>query len=275
MNQQSLWDELLTELSQNLEVLTDKPEETAESTLQALWFTAVGDSKSVQTTLDLERPGLDDAQENELKKLTRLRLSGTPLAHLTGRQQFMEIELLSGPEALIPRKETEILGNTAQEIITDLSEKQKHITVMDICTGAGNLIVSLAKRNVVFHNLEDRVEIRAGNLLDPFDTLNFHNKVDLLICNPPYISSGKVPEIADEISRYEPQLAFDGGPFGVKILYSLMKEAPRFLKLDGWLAFEVGLGQGEAIIKRMKKTYTNVQHGADNNGVIRVVLGQI
>ena len=295
MSHESLWNELLAEVSQKLEILADKPEETAESTLQALWFAATGQPKSTQAAITLEKPVLSEVQENKLRELIAQRLDGVPLAHLTGRQQFMGIELLAGPEALIPRKETEILGNAAQEIVTELAQNQEKIVLMDICTGAGNLIVSLAaknpkivgyaadlsedavslaQRNVAFHTLEDRVEIRVGDLLAPFDTPDFHHKVDLLICNPPYISSGKVPAMADEISRHEPQLAFDGGPFGVKILYSLIKEAPRFLKPGGWLAFEVGLGQGEAMAKRMKKIYTSVQYKTDNNGVIRVVLGQ-
>jgi release factor glutamine methyltransferase len=296
MSHEPLWNELLAKVSQKLEILADKPEETAESTLQALWFAAAGQPKSAQAAMTLEKPALSEVQENKLRELIAQRLDGVPLAHLTGRQQFMGVELLAGPEALIPRKETEILGNAAQEIVTELAQNQEKIVLMDICTGAGNLIVSLAaknpkvvgyaadlsedavslaKRNVAFHTLEDRVEIRAGDLLAPFDTPDFHHTVDLLICNPPYISSGKVPAMADEISRHEPQLAFDGGPFGVKILYSLIKEAPRFLKPGGWLAFEVGLGQGEAMSKRMKKIYTSVQYKTDNNGVIRVVLGHM
>jgi release factor glutamine methyltransferase len=231
MSHDPLWNELLAKVSQKLEILADKPEETAESTLQALWFAAAGQPKSTQAAITLEKPVLSEVQENKLRELIAQRLDGVPLAHLTGRQQFMGIELLAGPEALIPRKETEILGNAAQEIVTELAQNQEKIVLMDICTGAGNLIVSLAakypkvvgyaadlsddavslaQRNVAFHTLEDRVEIRAGDLLAQFDTPDFHHTVDLLICNPPYISCGKVPAMANEISRHDPQLAFDG-----------------------------------------------------------------
>ena len=79
----------------------------------------------------------------------------------------------------------------------------------------------------------------------------------------------------EEISEHEPRLAFDGGPFGIKILNSLMKEAPRFLKPDGWLAFEVGAGQGESIAKRMRKNYTRVKTVADDSDVVRVVMAQM
>jgi release factor glutamine methyltransferase len=296
MSHQHLWNELLLTLGSQLETLADKPEETPETTLKALWFTAAGDPKSAQAAAGLNIPPLDTNQENRLREHVNRRLSGTPLAHLTGRQQFMDIELLAGPEALIPRKETEILGRAALEIAEKLAEKRDEVTLMDICTGAGNLVVSLAaklpaikgyaadlsadaaslaRRNAAFHQLEDRVEVREGDLLAPFDTPDFHQQVDLLICNPPYISSTRVTEMPAEIARHEPRLAFDGGPFGVKILRSLMKEAPRFLREDGWLAFEVGLGQGESIVRQMKKKFNRVQHETDDRGEIRVVIAQM
>ena len=293
---QHLWNELLLILGSKLEILADKPEETPETTLKALWFTAAGEPKSAQAAASLNVPPLNHTQENRLREHVNSRLAGTPLAHLTGRQQFMGIELLAGPEALIPRKETEILGRSALEIAEKLAEKRDEIILMDICTGAGNLVVSLAakvpaikgyaadlsadavslaRRNAAFHQLEDRVEIREGDLLTPFDTPDFHQQVDLLICNPPYISSTRVTEMPAEIARHEPRLAFDGGPFGVKILRSLMKEAPRFLKANGWLAFEVGLGQGESMVRQMKKRFTRVRHETDAGGGIRVVIAQM
>ena len=77
-------------------------------------------------------------------------------------------------------------------------------------------------------------------------------QVDLITCNPPYISSSKVGEMAQEISDFEPSLAFDGGPFGVNILRRLLKEGPPILRDGGYLAFEVGLGQGDGKIFRSK-----------------------
>ena len=100
--------------------------------------------------------------------------------------------------------------------------------------------------------------------------------VDLLTCNPPYISSGKVDAMDEEIANYEPRLAFDGGPFGIKILQRLIKEAPRFIKPGGWLAFEIGLGQGPAWVQRLEKTnkFNDVCPVKDRAGDIRAVLAQ-
>lgn len=295
-----LHEELLKNLEADLKVLPDKPEESASATLKALWFSAYGEAKSAQLANKLEMPDLNSAQEQQLKALIIQRLQGTPLAHLTGRQQFLGVELLAGSGALIPRKETEILGNTALALIKDILKKQDGAVVIDVCTGAGNLpvayavnepairvyaadlssdAVKLAKQNVNFHDLETRVEIREGDLLSPFDNEEFYNKVDLLTCNPPYISSAKVENMHEEISHHEPKLAFDGGPFGIKILQNLINQAPRYLRKGGWLVFELGLGQGPAMMKRMKMSkhadYQEIQSVADENGEIRVVLAHV
>lgn len=295
MKQQTLWDEQHQRLSEKLSILVDKPEETFTATLQALWHMAAGNPKSAEVAAGLELPVLEINQEKRLLDLVGQRLNGTPLAYITGRQQFMGVELLAGPEALIPRKETEILGRAALDILTKMIDQQDKTTLIDVCTGAGNLVVSLAtklpkvrcyasdlsadavslaRKNVDFHRLKNRVDVREGDLLTPFDNGHFHHQVDVLLCNPPYISSTRVAEMPEEISDHEPWLAFDGGPFGIKILNSLMKEAPRFLKTGGWLVFEVGAGQGDAMVKKMRKSYRQVLTKTDNSGVIRAILAQ-
>jgi len=294
-----IFTQLLESLHSDLTILPDKPEESAVATLKALWFAACGDAKSVQEAAEhLELPALDSSQKSELEQLVKKRLQGVPLAHITGRQQFMGIELLVDAGALIPRKETELLGNTALKLIKQILQEQPSVTVIDVCTGAGNLpiayathepscsvfaadlsleAVDLAGRNVDFHCLQDRVEIRQGDLLAPFDSEHFHGKVDVLTCNPPYISSSKVDVMHQEISEHEPRLAFDGGPFGIKIVHSLIQQAPKFLKQGGSLVFEVGLGQGPALMRRVKSNpaYKDVQGVADSNGDIRVIVGQV
>jgi release factor glutamine methyltransferase len=289
---QSLYNRLLERLECDLVLLPDKPEESAETTLAALWWTAAGSPLSAEKAAQQPIEDLDTRQQERLVSLVDQRLSGTPLAHITGRQQFMGVELLAGPEALIPRKETEILGRTASELLKKINNKDDLI-VVDVCTGAGNLAVSLAlqsptckvfasdlsgdavslaRKNITFHHLEDRVKVFTGDLLDPFVSENFYGKIDLLICNPPYISSAKVSDMEGEISGHEPALAFDGGSFGIKILHRLIKEAPRYIKKGGWLVFEVGLGQGTMMMKRMKKfSYTRITPIPDANGRVRVI----
>lgn len=298
MKNDELYISLLERFNTELKVLNDKPEETASSTLKALWFTASGHPLSAQAAESEKLPNLNVGQTEDLLKLVERRFAGEPLAHLTGRQQFMGIEILTGPEALVPRKETELLGRTAIQYLNKVSSKRDTLTVIDVCTGAGNLAisyainepkakiyaadlsseaVSLAKRNAEYHNLESQVEFTESDLLDAYDSADFYSKVDLLTCNPPYISSGKVEVMDDEISSHEPSLAFDGGPFGIKILQRLMKEAPKYLREGGCLMFELGLGQGELIIKRIEKMnlYKEVLPVKNDDGDIRVVVAYV
>jgi release factor glutamine methyltransferase len=292
-----LFNQLLAELTGKLKFLPDKPEETANNTLRALWFAAAGAPKSAQLAEQGDLPKINPQQESKLRDYLQSRIAGVPLAHLTGRQQFMGIELLAGPEALVPRKETEILGRVAVTVLHELARSKTQLSVIDVCTGAGNLAVAyalkepvtrifasdlsadavfLAKRNVKFHQLEQRVEIREGDLLAPFATAEFYDSMDLLSCNPPYISSAKVDKMHTEISEHEPRLAFDGGPFGIKIVMRLMNEAPLYLNNTGCLVFEVGFGQGPAMLKQLEKNrnYCDVRATKDEQGEIRVLMAR-
>jgi len=293
-----LWHEQLNRLRTGLEVLQDKPEETEESCLQALWLKAAGIAVSPRRAGQLDRPPLTDDQAQHLSRLVEQRLQGTPLSYLTGRQSFMELEFMTTPGAMIPRKETEILAKTALGLIDGMEAQGEGLCLVDICTGSGNLpvvlaaqdasarvfaadlsdeAVALARENAVLHGVEDRVDLRQGDLLAPFDTDEFHGKVDLLSCNPPYISNAKVDELPEEIATHEPRMAFAGGSFGIDIPKRLIADAPRFLKpKTGWLAFEVGLGQGPFFYKRLQKNqnFAEVEGVADENGEIRVVVAR-
>ncbi len=289
--------ELLTVLDRDIDFLPDKPEETAETTLTALWLTAAGEPSSAAGAVGQQLPALDRRQQDELRAMVRRRVAGTPLAHITGRQQFMGIELLTTAQALIPRRETEILGRAAVRQLEKIEQRAEYPMVMDVCTGAGNLAVAmalhcpacrvfaadlsddavaLAKRNIAFHGIESQCKVFIGDLFAAFDDQDVMGKMDLITCNPPYISTARVGEMDHEIHGHEPSLAFDGGAFGIKILHRLIKEAPLYLKESGRLAFEVGLGQGEAMMKRMTKkySYTEVSPLVDENGEIRGIIAR-
>jgi release factor glutamine methyltransferase len=292
-----LYNVLLHELTAQLKVLQDKPEETPVTTLRALWFLAAGEPRSAQAAENGELPELNESRQQALRGLLEKRLQGVPLAYLTQRQQFMGIELLAGPEALVPRKETELLGNAAVELIKEVVAREGTATVIDVCTGAGNLAiayamyvpqarvyaadlssdaVNLAKRNAQYTGVADRLEVREGDLLLPFDEPSILETIDILSCNPPYISSAKVDTMHEEIANYEPRLAFDGGPFGIKILQRLIQQSSRFIKPGGWLAFEVGMGQGPAWMQRLNKhkDFGDVRSVSDDAGEIRAVMAQ-
>ena len=294
MRNSPLYAELSAMLNSSAHFLPDKPEENVDSTLHALWQAATGNACSTERALSLPLQEPDAEQQAALRDLVKRRIEGMPLSHLTGRQQFMGLEMLAGPEALVPRAETQLLARAA---IALASAMPGPLTVVDTCTGSGNVAlaiahhvpgarvyaadlsedaVGLARRNAAHLGLEGRVEFHAGDLLAPFDTPAFAGKVDLLTCNPPYISTAKVKQMPGEISGHEPSLAFDGGPFGVSILMRLIADAPRLLRAGGWLAFEVGLGQGPALVKRLKNgpAFDDVQSHSDANGDVRSIAAR-
>ncbi|GAB3786286.1 peptide chain release factor N(5)-glutamine methyltransferase [Dyella agri] len=281
-------------LAMGLQVLPDKPEENPDNTLHALWHAAAGQPRSVATAMQAALPPLADEARQNLRELVERRLAGEPLAYLTSRGHFMGLELLAGPDALIPRTETELLARACTELLQSALAHHP-VRVIDVCTGSGNLAfaiahhvpgaevfgadisaeaIALATRNREHLGLS-RVALRCGDLLAPFDA-GFDGTVDLVVCSPPYILSTKVEQMAREISAHEPRLAFDGGPLGVSILLRLLEESPRLLRAGGWLAFEAGLGQGPAMHRRLERDshYDEVRACTDERGDIRAILAR-
>jgi len=292
---ESLYSTYLQKLSSEISILTDKSEETTDNTLKALWLAAAGTPVSVLKAEDTELTELNTQQTEMLDTLINERIKGVPLAHITGRQSFMGMEMLASGSALIPRKETEILGYTAIETLKGI--QQPDLLVLDVCTGAGNIAlaiasscetckvyaadlspeaVELARENSKFLNKTAQLEFYCGDLLEPFKDAGLKGKINLLTCNPPYISSSKVADMPDEISEFEPGLAFDGGAFGINLLKRLITDAEVYLCHDGYLAFEVGLGQGNMIKKLVEKSalYKNIKTVNDDSGNIRVIVAQ-
>lgn len=288
---------LLAEVERLWTPLPDKPEESPAGVLCALWRTACGEPVSVSRAAQGPLPPLDEAAAARLRSLIERKRAGVPLAHLTGRQSFMALELLAGPAALIPRCETEIVGRAALAKIRWMAERNGAARVLDICTGSGNLAiayahyeprarvygsdlspeaVALARRNAAHTGLAARVEFRVGDLLEPFETPEFLGACDFVSCNPPYISTGKVKAMHPEISLFEPEAAFNGGVYGVSILTRLVRQAPRLLKPGGWLGFEVGQGQGPVLARQLAKNpcFSTVERFTDAVGEVRAILAK-
>lgn len=288
------YEALRARLAAGLAFLPDKPEETPDSTLRALWHLAAGVPVSAERAMELELPKLGAEQLSALEQFTEQRLGGLPLAHITGRQRFTGLEMLAGPAALVPRHETEMLAHAAIGCAERLVGRSGQCTVVDICTGSGNVAlaiahtmsgakvfgsdlspeaVELAGRNAAHLQLSQRVQFRVGDLLQPFDGAEFRQQIDVLTCNPPYINSAGVARMAAEIASHEPRLAFDGGPLGISILMRLLQQAPDFVRPGGWLVFEVGLGQGPALVKRMQTNprFHDITPTLDAAGAVRVL----
>ncbi|MCC7400728.1 MAG: peptide chain release factor N(5)-glutamine methyltransferase [Chitinophagaceae bacterium] len=292
-----LFNELKTQFGPKFRFLEDKPDETIDSTLKACWQYASGHPMSAAEAMKYPLSPLDENMIKHLVDLLERRTKDIPLAHLVGRQNFLGIEFLTDGRALIPRKETEILGKKALELSFELAKGKDTIHIMDMCCGSGNLglavahlnqkvklyasdlsedAVSLAKDNSHYLNLNNRVQFESGDMFAPFENGKNYEMISLIICNPPYISSAKVKKMNTEIAAHEPALAFDGGMLGFKVIQMLIEKAPVFLEKNGWLIFEVGLGQGKFIIQLCERInkYGKLQTVEDDQGNIRVIMAQ-
>jgi release factor glutamine methyltransferase len=293
----ALWAWAVAEVQRDLRGLPDKPEETTVATVRSLWHLAAGERVSARLAMERPLPRLDGGGRDRLRALLARRIAGEPLAHLTGRQSFMGIEMLAGPGALIPRAETELLAGAAVSLLHELARTEGPLVSIDVCTGSANVAASLAlaepgaiidasdlsadaidlaRRNLEHLGLADRVVLHVGDLLEPFATEAWLGRVTLLTCNPPYISTRRMAEMPTETADHEPDLAFDGGPLGIRILQRLMREAPSYLGPGGWLAVEVGAGQGPAVERSLRSSgaYDEVREVTDGGGEVRVLLAK-
>lgn len=207
--------------------------------------------------------------------------------------QFLSISIAAGPGVLAPRPETELLGRVGLERLDGVEAP----VVIDMCCGSGNLGLAIAHERpdaaVFLSDLTDetvaqaasnaerlglagRVSIGQGDLFAGVAPLLDGRKADLIIANPPYISTGKLAGDAAHLLENEPREAFDGGVYGIAIHQRLIAEAPDYLKPGGWLAFEFGLGQDRqmSLLVRRSDRYGDVHFAENEQGEKRVAFMQ-
>ncbi|MFW6034644.1 MAG: peptide chain release factor N(5)-glutamine methyltransferase [Halothermotrichaceae bacterium] len=234
-------------------------------------------------------------KKNELEKYRELivkRAKRTPTAYLTGVKEFMSLDFTVNNKVLIPRPETEIL---VEKVIEYCQEQEMDSpNIVDIGTGSGVIAVSLgyniknarvfgidissealkiACRNISKFDLGDRVKVTRGNLLQPLIKLDKDN-VDIVISNPPYISSQKMKELMPEVQR-EPDLALAAGADGLKFYREIIPQSARVLKAGGLLALEIGYAQGDAVKKLFDSSWQNVRVEKDYSDHDRMVFANL
>lgn len=221
----------------------------------------------------------------------RQRAERIPLQHITGEQEFMGFSFQVDEHVLIPRQDTETLVEEALGVLKPKTE------ILDLCTGSGCILLSLLKLGekrgiaglkgtgadisrealkVAEENgrrleiPEDRVAWVRGDLFE-----NLEGSFDLLVSNPPYIPSGELLGLQEEVRLHDPALALDGREDGLYFYRRIAAEAGKYLRDGAYLMLEIGWDQGEAVSTLLEVAgYREVEVKKDLSGNDRVVRGR-
>lgn len=230
---------------------------------------------------------MKDSHRVTYQTLISERETRIPLQHLTGVQEFMGLEFRVNEHVLIPRQDTEILVETALEKINT----KKALRVLDMCTGSGCILLSVlsygrkkceitgvgvdvsdkalrvAKENA--RNLQVDAEWIESDLFS-----GVSEKFDMILSNPPYIPSAVIKTLQPEVREHDPLLALDGKEDGLYFYRKITEESRNYLQPGGWLIFEIGAEQGEAVSSYLKQNgFVQVAVKKDLTGLDRVVCG--
>jgi len=215
-----------------------------------------------------------------------------PLQYIMGESDFYGWRFFVNQKVLIPRPETEILVERTKQIANRILAKQK-ITMVDIGTGSGIIAITLqllnpdwrifavdiseealsvARLNAKQYGVEGKITWIKSDLLSYFLTNN--EKIDLLISNPPYIPQNELKGLAKRVKDYEPELALNGGTDGLDFYRKIVKQAFMLPTPPKLFAFEVGIGQAQAVQNLLRENGTkNEEIINDLNQIPRVVIG--
>ena len=234
-------------------------------------------SKTLNKTREEILTNLDQKIEKKnilvFKKYLQRRSKNEPIAYIFQEKEFWGNKFYVNKHTLIPRPETEMLVDKLLNIY-----KKKKISILDIGTGSGCIIISLlinlsnsnglgidiskkaiqlAKKNKIKHKLLNRLKLSTQSL----DKI-YGKKFDLIVSNPPYIRRYDIKNLSDDIKKYEPRMALDGGNDGLDLIKKVIYKSKDILKINGMLALEIGNEQ----IKKVSKILL------DNNFRIKQVI---
>jgi len=201
---------------------------------------------------------------NEFKKLIARRSTSEPLAYILKNKEFWSKNFFVNKDTLIPRPETELLCDVIIKILKD-----KNPYILDIGTGTGCILLSIlseikqakgigvdistkaivvAKKNSSNLGLNKRAKFFTSSL----NSINNY-KFDLIVSNPPYIKTGEIKNLSDDVRKFEPKIALDGGKDGLDVIKKVIYKSKTILKKLGLLALEIGYGQHYKVSQILKE----------------------
>lgn len=218
-------------------------------------------------------------------------LSGEPLAYVLGEWEFYGLKLYVDKNVLIPRDDTCAVASLAINQALFLQETPR---ILDLCTGSGCIglavasrvqdarvtladisreALAVAKKNITLHHLSARVScVQADALKKPQP---FLGKFDMIISNPPYVTSQEMVELDHSVKDFEPHLALHGGEDGLDFYRAIARNYSAALKPGGYLCFEFGMGQGDDICRILEENgYTVLERTKDYNDRERAILAR-
>ena len=207
--------------------------------------------------------------------MVKRRSDGEPVAYITGRRAFWNIELHVGPGVLVPRPDSEVLIASAIEHFEGKAAPER---ILDLGTGPGTLLLaaleiwpearhalSYASANARRLGFEARVKLMQGNW-----AAGLVEKFDLILCNPPYIAEGA--ELGPGVREFEPDEALFAGREGLDAYRELAPQLPRLLTKSGLAAVEIGPDQGDAVTALLARDGLQSRVADDLAGRPRAVL---
>ena len=197
------------------------------------------------------------------KKIISRRLKKEPIAYIFNKKEFRSKDFYVVKNSLIPRPETELLIDpiikkfrgksiyfldagvgTGCIMLSILNELNNSTGIgIDIC----NKAISVAKINLEIMNLNKRASLKCRSI----DTI-YNKKFDLIVSNPPYIIKREINQLSEDIKKFEPQKALDGGHDGLDVIRKVIYKSKNILKLNGILALEIGRGQNYSVSNILK-----------------------
>jgi release factor glutamine methyltransferase len=238
---------------------------------------------------------LSDEQLGRFKQCIKRRAAGEPVAYLIGYREFRNLRLRTDDRALIPRPDTETLIDVVLDILPDAGELDDPWRVAEVGTGSGAIALaladerpdlrlaateiseealSLARENVGHHNAGDRIELFAGDLLEPIPET--WRPLNLVVANPPYVAEDRLEDLSESVQEFEPTEALMAGPDGLDVIRRLIPAARGALEPGGWLVFEFGYDQGDQVAELLEDAgFTSVEIHTDLGDRDRVASARV